>query len=86
MAYSSPPCRICAAGQRLSTLAFAIFAAALALAAMDPDETALRRTLLAICARMSGLAVFRFPIARLAALLMPRQAPRRPAPRSRTDD
>jgi hypothetical protein len=50
----------------MSTLSFAIFAAALAVAAMDPAETPLRQGLLAMCAGLSGLAVFRFPIARLA--------------------
>lgn len=69
MAFSTPDCRVCAAGQRISTVVFAIFAAALALAAMDPAETALRQALLAVCATLSGLAVFRFPIARLTARL-----------------
>jgi hypothetical protein len=86
MATSSPPCRLCAAGQRLSTLSFAIFAAALVMAAMDPDETPLRQAVLALCAALSGLAVFRFPIARLAGAMMTRPAPRRAATRTPTDE
>ena len=82
MAFSTPPCRICAAGQRISTVTFAIFAAGLALAAMDPTETLLRQTLLALCAGLSGLAVFRFPIARLVVWM----TQRRPAPRTLSDE
>jgi hypothetical protein len=78
------PCTLCQQGQRLSTLTFAIFAVLLALAAMDPDETALRRGALALCAGLSGLAVFRFAVAasltralRLARRLQPRGQTRR---------
>ena len=82
MAFSTPDCRVCAAGQRISTVVFAVFAVALAFAAMDPAETPLRQALLAGCAALSGVAVFRFPIARLAGWLMPR----RPVARTRRDD
>lgn len=82
MAFSRTECRVCAAGQRLSTLAFAIFAAALTLAAMDPEETALRQAVLALCAGLSGLAVFRFPVARLVR----RVTPGRASTRSRRHD
>jgi hypothetical protein len=86
MASSSAPCRLCAAGQRISTLTFAIFAVALAVAALNPEETPLRQGGLALCAALSGLAVFRFPVARLAAALRPRRATPRPAARSLNDD
>ena len=59
------PCRICQTGQRISTVVFGVFACALSAAAADPDETPARQLILALCAAMSGLAVFRFPIARM---------------------
>jgi VIT1/CCC1 family predicted Fe2+/Mn2+ transporter len=65
------PCRICQAGQRISTAVFAIFAVLLALAAMDPAETPLRQMALSLCASLSALAVLRFPIARLVSQLRP---------------
>jgi hypothetical protein len=61
------PCRICQTGQRISTATFAFFAVALFLASVEPDQSALRQALLAVCAVLSGVAVFRFPIARLVA-------------------
>ena len=60
------PCLICQTGQRLSTLAFAVFAIGLFVASNDPEETPIRQSLMMLCAALSGLAVFRFPIARLA--------------------
>jgi hypothetical protein len=61
------PCRICETGQRISTLTFAVFALALAVAATDPAESILRQIALILCAGLSGLAVFRFQIARIVA-------------------
>jgi hypothetical protein len=61
------PCRLCQTGQRISTATFAFFAVALFMASAEPDQTALRQALLAACAVLSGVAVFRFPIARLLA-------------------
>ncbi len=78
-----PPCRICQTGQRISTATFAFFAVALMMAAADPDQTALKQTLMAACAFLSGVAVFRFPIARLVGSRMSR---RRGAAAHRTDD
>jgi len=69
----NPDCRACAAGQRLSTLAFTIFAAALAGAALDPAEAPLRQLGLGLCALLSGVAALRYPIARrVARRLQPR--------------
>lgn len=66
-------CRACTLGQRLSTLTFAVFAVLLALASSDPDETPLRQGLLMACAALTGIAVFRFGVARLLArVLQPR--------------
>lgn len=59
-----PPCRICQTGQRISTATFAFFALALLMASFEPDQSALRQGMLALCAVLSGLAVFRFAIAR----------------------
>lgn len=64
-----PPCRLCQSGQRLSTLTFAIFAAGLAAASLDPAQGAGRQAVLALCAGLSALAVFRFAIARLVGAL-----------------
>jgi len=72
--HTQPPCRICSAGQRISTVVFAAFAIALALAAMDPNETPLTQAVLWGCAGLSGLAVLRFPIARLVERLMAKTA------------
>lgn len=71
------PCTLCQQGQRLSTLTFAIFAVLLSLAAMDPAETDLRQSALAICAGLSWLAVFRFAIAGAVTRLARRLQPRR---------
>lgn len=60
-----PSCRICQAGQRISTATFAFFAVALLMASFEPDQSVLRQGMLAVCAMLSGLAVFRFSIARL---------------------
>lgn len=61
------PCRLCQKGQRLATLTFALFAVLLGLAALDPADTLLRRSLFAVCAGLSALAVFRFVIAAIVA-------------------
>jgi len=71
------PCRICQTGQRLSTVAFGIFALGLAVVASDPAEGPLRQALLMTCAGLSGLAVFRFPIARLVSWHLARRKKRR---------
>jgi hypothetical protein len=57
-------------------MAFAIFALALFFAASDPDETPLRQGLMLFCAALSGLAVLRFPIARLVNRLSRRRGQR----------
>lgn len=64
------PCRACSIGQRLSTLSFAVFAVLLSLAANDPAETPTRAVVLALCAALSGIAVFRFGIAALVARVL----------------
>lgn len=76
LSHPNPPCRICTAGQRISTMVFAIFALALFLAASDPDETPLRQGLMLFCAALSGLAVLRFPIAHLVGRLSRRRSAR----------
>lgn len=66
-------CATCSAGQRLSTLTFAVFAALLAGGALDPDETTLRQGALGICAALSALAVFRHPVGALVARRLQRK-------------
>jgi hypothetical protein len=79
-----PPCRFCARGQQISTFTFVLFAGLLAMAAMEPDQTLLRRVLLWACSALSAVAVFRFAIARLLTRNAEREVPttrsvRRPA-------
>lgn len=66
---STAPCRICSAGQRLSTFVFVLFAVLLAIAAMDPDLSPMRHFLMSLCSALSGLAAIRFPIARTVTAL-----------------
>jgi hypothetical protein len=75
------PCRVCQTGQRLSDVTFAVFAIGLLAAASDPEETALRQILLTLCAGLSGLAVFRFPLARLATWHLARRRLRKAPPK-----
>jgi hypothetical protein len=79
MPHHAPECRSCAQGQRLSTLTFAVFAALLAGAALDPGETPARQAALGLCAALAGLAVFRHAIARAVARNLQRR--RKIAPR-----
>ncbi|MGP9805039.1 hypothetical protein [Paracoccus sp. NSM] len=72
--HDDPPCRACQIGQRLSTLAFAIFAVALMLARLDPALSDWQRHGLTICAALCALAVIRNPLAWLAERLF---SPRR---------
>lgn len=67
MPHPDAECRACAHGQRLSTLTFAVFAALLAGAALDPAETSLRQALLGFCAGLAALAAIRHVIAGLVA-------------------
>lgn len=64
--HDDPPCRACQIGQRLSTLAFAIFAVALMLARLDPALSDWQRHGLTLCAALCALAVIRNPLAWLA--------------------
>lgn len=61
------PCRLCQQGRRITTLTFALFAVLLSLAALDPEKTLLYRSLMYVCAGLSGIAVFRFAIASVVA-------------------
>ncbi|NEX45276.1 hypothetical protein [Pseudotabrizicola algicola] len=74
------PCRICQAGQRISTFTFLVFGLGLAFAAADPAETPLRQGALAICAVLSCLAAIRFPIARMVGWYRERRLRRGPNP------
>lgn len=67
MPHQDAECRACTHGQRLSTLTFAVFAALLAGAALDPAETPLRQAVLGLCAGLAALAAVRHGVARLVA-------------------
>lgn len=82
--HDDPPCRACQIGQRLSTLAFAIFAVALTLARLDPVLSDWQRHGLTLCAALCALAALRNPLAWLAErLLSPRRGSGRHMGRSR---